>query len=196
MSSADDTDELVRRAQAGSSAAYDALFGRVSRRLLLYVRLRMGAELRGKLDPMDVVQETYVEAHKSFARFAPRGAGSFARWIYRVADHRIHDMADRFGAAKRSPSGGILHESEVLRQLRAAEESPSTAFARREARERLSSALARLSEAEREALLLRYFHGLTLVEIAEQLACSEATVRRLVARGCAELGALLRAAEG
>ena len=56
---------------------------------------------------------------------------------------------------------------------------------------RLVLALEQLGERERACVVLSFFQGLSNVAIAEELGCSEATVRRAVAHGVVKLGQLV-----
>jgi RNA polymerase sigma-70 factor (ECF subfamily) len=51
----------------------------------------------------------------------------------------------------------------------------------------LAEALARLPERQAEAVRLRYLEGMSLAETADRLACTEAAVKALVARGLSAL---------
>lgn len=185
---AGETDELVEGAQGGDAAAYEALFARVARRLLLYVRVRMGARLSGSLEPMDVVQEVYLDAHRAFPTFEQRSPGAFSRWLFRIADNRLRDLSDRLGAVKRRAHQEAARGTGVLARLAAEEAGPATESAQRERHQALIDAIGQLDEREREALLLRFFHGETLEACAARLGVSEPTVRRLLARGQIALG--------
>jgi RNA polymerase sigma-70 factor (ECF subfamily) len=192
MANAGPTDELVVRAQGGDQGSYERIFARVADRGLLYVRLRLGHKLRERLDPFDVLQDAYLEAHKSFHAFEARGDGAFLRWIYRIIDNRVRNLADYHGAQKRHSEMGEVHLPQVLEQLRAGQPGPSTAYARTEQQESLLRAMEELSPVEKEALLLRYFQERTLDEIAGELGRSVSAVRRLLAKAELELGAALR----
>jgi RNA polymerase sigma-70 factor (ECF subfamily) len=185
------TEGLVAAAQGGDQAAYEQLFERVAGRLLLYVRLRMGARLRERHDPLDVLQETYAEAHRSFARFRAEGTGSFLRWLHAVADNRLRDLSKAQEARKRRPSRPMAQGSRVMDRVRARHSGPATASAKRELQERLLEAMGALPEDEREALLRRHFQEETLDEIAAALGRSEATVRRLLGAARVKLGRAL-----
>jgi RNA polymerase sigma-70 factor (ECF subfamily) len=187
-----DTDELVAGAQAGDDAAYEALFARVADRLLLYLRLRMGTQLGANLEPLDLLQDTYLAAHQAFATFETREPGAFGRWLFRIADNRLRDAAKRLHAEKRRAFEGAARGSGVLERLRAEQASPSSESGQRERARALNEALAQLPEPEREAVLLRHFHQQTHEAIAAQLSVSEPTARRLVARAQAKLGRALR----
>ena len=187
------TESLVAQAKAGDREAFDRLFTLASDRALLFIRLRLGARLRGRLDSMDVLQEAYVEALKGFERFEYRGDDAFARWLCRLIENRIRGLADHFGAKKRTPPKGELHVSHVIDRVRASQTGPFSALDRGDARERLAQALAELEDAERETVLLRFFQGRTLDEIAEMTGRSPTGVRRLLGKSALKLGRHLQA---
>lgn len=178
---------LLDRAKSGERDAYERLFALAADRLLLFIRLRLGAGLREKLDSMDVLQETFLEAHRGLAGFDAGEDGAFARWLCRVAENRIRGLADHHGARKRTPPAEGRSVSEVL----ASQAGPSTLAARKETRDRLERALGQLEPDEQQALLWRYFEDRGLEEIAERLGRSPTAVRRLLGRGLSALGGRL-----
>lgn len=188
------TADLVAAARGGDQAAYEQLFDHLADRLLLFIRLRLGARLGREHDAWDVLQETYVEAHRSFASFRPEGPQAFTRWLYGVADHRLRDLAKRAGARKRQPDQPLIRDSRALANARARQTGPSTACERSDAHSRLAEAMLELAEDERDVLLRRYFQEQTLDAIAEARGCSEASVRRLLGAARVRLGQRLNPA--
>jgi RNA polymerase sigma-70 factor (ECF subfamily) len=174
--------DLVRRAKAGDAQAYERLFADVADRVLLFIRLRLGQALRSRMESVDVLQEAYLDAFRDLARFEPRDAGAFCRWVCQIAEHRIHGLADHFGALKRQAPDGGRDVERLLRDARAAGHGPATSLARREGRARLERALERLGDEERQALLLRYFEDRTIDQIAAALGRSPTAARRLLGR--------------
>ncbi len=183
--------DLVGRAKAGDSEAYDQLFGSAAERILLFLRVRLGAALAGKLEPMDILQDTYAEAHKAFRNFEYQGDGSFIRWLCRIAENQIRAASDYMGAAKRKAPGEQLPVTRVMERARATATGPATALGRVEVRERLAWAMGQLEDDERQAVLLRYFQDRTIDEVAELLGKSATATRRLLGRALGRLGSLL-----
>src|SRR6476620_385972 len=64
-----DNTELVRIARAGDGDALGQLLARYGNYLGLLARVQVGRRLQGKIDPADLVQETFLEAHRHFAVF-------------------------------------------------------------------------------------------------------------------------------
>lgn len=183
--------ELVRRARDGDREAYDRLFALAADRVLLFVRLRAGKDLLARLEPLDILQEVYLSAHKDFARFVPRGRGSFSAWLCGIAANRMRDLVDYHGAKKRQAGGEQLPITRVLDGAGAGPTGPLSAAARVERSERLATELARLEDEEREALLLRFFEDLTIDEVAGRIGRSPTMTRRLLGKAMMRLGSKL-----
>ena len=65
--------------------------------------------------------------------------------------------------------------------------SPSQQVERQERAVRLAEALAALPANQREAIVLRHWHGCSLCEISERLGCTTAAVTGLLHRGLRKL---------
>jgi len=161
-------------------------------RLRLFVRVRLGPGLRARHDPEDLVQETLAAALRARERYEDRGDGAFVRWLCRVAETTIRSVAEREGAAKRTPPGERERLSRILRLAGDDATGPATAAARAERDERLARALESLADDEREALVARFFLDRTFEEIGAAAGVSTTTARRLVGRATRSLGERLR----
>ncbi len=168
---------LWRQAKAGDQSAYEQLFSLHADRVLVFIRARLG-KLREKIEPEDILQDVYLSAHRSFADFEYTDDGAFLRWLCRIIDNRLRDSHDYFTAKKR----------QEVPVPRSALTGPVTALNRVENRERVESALKRLSDEHCEVLLLRYFGGLSAEETGLRMNRSAGAVRNLAARALVELG--------
>ena len=150
--------------------------------------------LRDRLDLSGVVQQTFLEAHRQLAQF--RGAGSttadaeLAGWLRRILANNLADAVRAVNRAKRDAGRErslerALEESSLRLGacLAADQSSPSQKLHREERGAALAGALAQLPRAQREALLLRYFHGRSLPEVAEQLGRTVPAAVGLLQRG-------------
>ena len=158
----------------------------------MFIRLRLGGRLRAELDSLDVLQETFVEAHRAFERFVCRDDDAFARWLCCLAENRIRGLADHHGAKKRRPKGARRPVTAVLEEAQQSQTGPITAAARSEGRAALAEALEGLEEDARELILLRHFQGRSLAEIATLTEGSQSGVRRQIGRAQRALGRALR----
>jgi len=189
------TAALIRQARDGDQEAYDRLFARSVDRLRMFVRLRLGPAVAQHVDSLDVLQETYVLAHRDFSRFENRGTGAFARWLCKIAENVMRNLAEFHGAAKRRPPGQVLPVSRVLEEYRKSETGVATHVARAEGREKLITAMETLDAADLDVMVMRFFEDATVDEIAARVGRSPSAVRRAIGRATVQLGAKLGASE-
>ena len=164
----DQTIDLVRRAHDGDSQALQSLFGRYYERVRRMVRLRLGAALRHRMDSGDILQETFLEALRTFDRFEMRDQGSFINWLARLAENRIRDAADYHGALKRTagrevPLSAGDQTTDLDLGLKAGGLLPPESADEAEQVQRLEAAIERLHVAQRRQTVV-------LVVIAAALA--------------------------
>lgn len=160
-----DLDDLLRRARRLESAALDELVTRYSRRVfgLLY-RLTRQADLAEEL-----AQETFLRMVRTIGEY--EHVGKFEAWLFRIAANLARDRVRQGVRRGETYSLDVAVEGDAPRAARLSdgEGDPHAALERREASERLAVALDRLSEADREILLLRHYSELSFREIAEML---------------------------
>ena len=125
-------------------------------------------------DAEDVAQETFVYAFKNLRRFDAR-LSAFKTWLYTIAICRCRNMYRR----NRPP---LIDLSTLIQNTLPApkSETPEAAFARISAKEALEKALLTLTPRLREAVVLRYGHGLTYREIADIMDCPPKTAESRV----------------
>ena len=95
------TQQLVSLAKQGDRSALDQLCGVYGERVLRIIRLRMGSELRSKLESMDLVQDVLMCTLKDLGDFTYTNEGDFLRWLGKIAENRIRDNLDKLHAGKR-----------------------------------------------------------------------------------------------
>lgn len=161
---------LIAHCLAGDQAAYAALYGRFA--VGLY-RLCYSLVL-DQLDAEDVMQESFVYAFRNLHRFDAERA-SFKTWLYTIAVSRCRNTYRR----KIPPLVGLsqLFHAEVAAPE---DDTPEAAVTRRAAQDAVERALGQLSPLLREAVVLRYGHGLTYREIAEVMDCPQKTAESRV----------------
>lgn len=162
------TDEVIACCLQDDQGAYDELYNRYAAGLY---RLCYGI-LLNRQDAEDVLQEAFVYAFKNLRRFDPLRA-SFKTWLYTIAVSRCRNTYRR----KRLP---LLDFAQMFSLAAPRADAPEMAFAERSARDAVGRALAGLSPLLREAVVLRYAHGLTYREMADMLDCPQKTAESRV----------------
>src|SRR5215203_2408749 len=181
----DPTSELLRRAQEGSPEALNALYERCAGRLLAYVRLRLGRELRARLESRDILQATMMKSLEHLHDLKADNTGSLMGWLARIADNEIRDRADYHQRQRRAAVRETPLDDQAA--VPALTRSALSRVILDEQAERLEIALESLSGAHREVILLRKFEELPFAEIARRLGKSEDACRMLLARAMTAL---------
>jgi RNA polymerase sigma-70 factor, ECF subfamily len=170
MADSHDTAALIACCLKGEQAGYGALFECYAPGVhrLCY------SLLFNEQDAEDVVQETFVYAFKNLRRFDASRA-SFKTWLYTIAISRCRNMYRRNRSLLTDLSHLLMQTLPGPRS-----ETPEAAHAQRSAQDEVTAALATLSPRLREALVLRYGHGLTYREMADVIGCPAKTAESRV----------------
>lgn len=178
---ADDITQIIRDAVGGSQPAYHALYERFAAGLY---RLCYSLVLNEE-DAEDVTQETFVYAFRNLARFDARKS-AFRTWLYTIAVSRCRNVYRR----RVLP---MIDISQLLFEIAAPlSETPEAQLARRAASDAIGQALAHLTPRLREAVVLRYGHGMAYREIADVMGCPPKTAESRVRIAHEQLRHLLR----
>jgi RNA polymerase sigma-70 factor (ECF subfamily) len=186
---------LLRLARAGQSPALGKLLEMYRGYLTLLARLQINRRLRGKADAADLVQETFLEAHRDFAQFRGTTEGELVAWLRQILVSNLANLLRRYYGTQRRDvrlerdlAIELDQSSRLLDQgLTAPSASPSKQAARREQAVLLAAALEKLPEDYREVLMLRHLDELTFPEVAERMGRTVDSVEKLWARGLARL---------
>lgn len=161
---------LIKQALTGDQHAYAELYNLYAAGLyrLLY------SLLLNRQDAEDVAQEAFVYAFKNLKRYDSRRA-SFKTWLYTIAVSRSRNVHRR-----KRPITLDISDMMRLKTPAPASEMPEAHLTRQRTKEAIAEALGSLSPRLREAVVLRYGHGLTYREIAEVMGCPQKTAESRV----------------
>jgi RNA polymerase sigma-70 factor (ECF subfamily) len=170
--------------------------------LTLLARMQIGDRLQAKVDPSDVVQETFLHAVRDLAQFRGTSDRELAAWLRRILAARLADVLRRYRGTQgrdvrleRTLQAGLDNSSEALdRNLVAPLSSPSHEAARHEQAAWLTQALERLPEDYREVLVLHHLQECNFTEVARRMQRSVEAVKKLWARALARLRRLVAGA--
>jgi RNA polymerase sigma-70 factor, ECF subfamily len=190
------TGHLLDRAAAGDKSAVGELLTRHRATLREFVDLHLDPSARARIDSSDVVQEAQADMARRMDDFLARRPMPFHLWARkttyeRLMDlHRRHIHRNRRSVHREQP---LPDRSSLLlaQPLLAPGPSPSQEVEAREFAERVSRALAKLPEADREILLLRHGDGLPFGEIESLLGINPAAARKRFGRALIRLQKIL-----
>jgi RNA polymerase sigma-70 factor, ECF subfamily len=175
-------------------------------RLRRMVALRLDPRLQGRVDPSDVIQETYLEAASRLAEYLRQPTMPFFLWLRFLVGQKLvtlhrHHLGRQMRDAGREVSlyRGRLPETSsaaLAAQLLGREARPSEAAIRAELKIRLQEALNSMAPLDREILALRHFEQLSLAEAAEVLGMTESGACRRHLRALKRLKDILSSLPG
>ena len=137
--------------------------------------------LRDRTLAEDAAQETFLKVYRKMESF--RGESSEKTWIMKIAMHTCYDM---------NHSGWFRFMNRRVTPDMLPEPAPSP---QAESDGELADAVTRLPRKLREVILLYYYQGLNVNEIAEALGISHSSVSCRMKRGREKLKELLEGSE-
>ena len=172
---------LVSRARKGDADAFRVLVERHSRSLFGLAYRMTGNES----DAEDVVQDSFLRAYRQLGAFDDQAA--FGSWVYRIT---VNCSLDLIRARKRrseqmQPADAEMDDPSAA--LPSPDPAPDRLALSGEIRERLASAMSRLSDIERSAFVLRHFEGMGLEEVSHALGCQPGAAKHSIFRAVRKL---------
>lgn len=194
-----DPEALLEQARQGDGSAAGRLLEHYSTYLTLLARVQIGRRLQGKVDPGDIVQETFLEAHRQISRFRGTSEAELLAWLRRILAGQVAQLLRRyFGTKGRDVKlerelGIQLDQSSQLMDggFIATLSTPSQHASGREQAVLLAKALDRLSVDHREVIVLRHLEALSFPEVAARMDRSEDSVQKLWVRALTKLRRVL-----
>jgi RNA polymerase sigma-70 factor (ECF subfamily) len=164
--------------------------------LLLVANRELPADVRPKVGPSDLVQETLLRAHYHFGRFRGRTEDELRAWLRRILLNYMANVTQHYrGTSKRDLAREVplpqVSTDELGEALASEVDSPSTEALARERTDALHRTLEQLPEHYRQVISWRSYDRLSFGQIGCRLNCSAEAARKLWARAIDRLGQLL-----
>jgi len=195
--------ELLDQALRGDREALGQLLELQRANLHRLAERQLDRRIAARAAASDIVQQTFLEACRSFPQFAGRDTRELVAWLQRILDHKIagairnhSQLQKRSVGRERSIDDSEGGGASLKQNLDANASSPSQKAIRGEDARRLAQALAVLPDDQREAVRLRHLEGWALADIAVRLARTPAATAGLIKRGMKALRRHLRSGEG
>jgi RNA polymerase sigma-70 factor, ECF subfamily len=174
----------IALAKAGHSDGFRLLVERHSRSVFRLAYRMTGNEF----DAEDVVQETFLRAHRMIDHYESRSA--FSTWLYRIASNYALDL---LRARKRTESRHVTasaqsdEEVTILDLVAAPDPAQDRVYHNKQLQAKLTEAMAELSEQERTAFVLRHYEGLSIEEIGQALNTGPSATKNSIFRAVRKL---------
>ena len=175
-------ESLVKRAQQRDTAAFATIYEEYVDRVYRYILLRVGIHM----DAEDLTEQVFLKALESIGSFKWRGA-PFGAWHFRIAQNLVIDFQRRKARRPTAP----LEDWEAV-----ATGDPQGDVELKLSIEELVAAVARLTEAQRQVIALRFGAGLSIAETAGAMNKNEGAVKALQHSAVASLRRILNTRRG
>jgi RNA polymerase sigma-70 factor (ECF subfamily) len=190
---------LLQQARSGSAEALGQLLGMYHNYLTLLARLQIGRRLQSKVDPADLVQETFLKAHRHFDQLRGNTEAELVSWLRQILAGNVANLVRHYYGTR---GRDVRLERELADELErssqawplglvAHQASPSQMAAHREEAVLLADALAGLPPDYGEVIVLRHLQGLPFAEVAARMGRSVDSVEKLWVRALARLRKVL-----
>jgi len=152
--------DLILRARGKDVDAYNLLVSRWEKRIYNYLLRLVG----NREDAMDLSQDVFLKAYQSLQKL--EDASRFAPWLFRIAHNEAYSLLRK---PKTEQELGERGERAVWGRMLPMETSLA-----------VERALSKLTEDQREAVLLKVYQGFKFEEIAEVLDTPVSTIKSRV----------------
>lgn len=155
------------QAQQGDRNAFGEVYDEFVKKLYDYAFFRV----KDKQTAEDIVADTFIKALEHISSFDPN-KGSAASWLYRIARNTLVDQYRSHKKTTAFPEDFDVADTADLK----------THIENRDMLRNVETALEKLSEREREIIILRVWDELSYKEISEVLGKSEASLKMAASR--------------
>lgn len=176
-------DELRTASSLADMAVLTRVMEEHGPKLLAMLRRRLAPSLSVRLEPEDLLNETFLQARRRWPQRLAHPELTDYAWLYRIAMDCLieawrRETRDRRDLRRDLPWPEASSVQLVL-GLVGGGTSPSEAAARADLQQRMQKTLEMLKEIDREILWMRHYDGLTFPEAAAVLGIQEsaATLR-------------------
>ena len=186
---------ILQKLGSGDESAAQELFRRYRPKIKRMISVRMDTRMSGRIDPSDVVQDTFLTAHKKLKDYLAEQPVAFYPWLRKIAWERLIDLQRKHIVSARrsvhrefgSQNFGEESRSKLVDQLVRSETGPLQHAARKELGERVDQALDSLSASDREVLVLRMLEQLSIRDTADVIGISVEAIKKRQARALLRL---------
>jgi RNA polymerase sigma-70 factor (ECF subfamily) len=195
-------DDEIARLLRGDDQVVGELFVQYRERLERMLDYRLDRRLYGRVDPSDVLQETYIEVARRIHEYRAAPSVSFFVWLRQITFQTLLTIHRRHLGQKRNAGQDVsLHTNDhraaapfsLADQLLTSLTSPSQVAIRNEHYWQLRDAIDRMDPTDREVLSLRHFEQLDNSEVAQTLGLSKTAASNRYVRALKRLRGVVAA---
>jgi len=168
------------------------IFASLKTYLSLVADRNLPDDVRAKVAPSDIIQETYLEAQRHYRHFKGNSERDLIAWLRQILLNNVRDASRRYEARqKRQVCREVPLDRFNATECADRAESPSHVAVASEEAVKLHQALAQLPQDYRQVLVLRSLERRTFREVSEVMGRTDEAVRKLWGRALDQLQQIL-----
>lgn len=183
----EELESWIESARRGDALALGQALQSFRDYLLLMAGQELDPDLSVKGSASDLVQETFVRAHRRFGGFRGRSEAEWRGWLRSILINSIAEHRRRYCLTESRRIRGEISIDPQDVPIAIDDETPSRSLVRHESEEAVVSALARLPEDYRAVVIARNRDKLTYQQIGERRGISAEAARKLWERAIGRL---------
>jgi RNA polymerase sigma-70 factor, ECF subfamily len=183
----------LQAARSGDAVAWGCLLEYFRPYLRFLAESQLGRKLTVKAEALDLVQETFLQAHRKFHKFLGTTGEEFAAWLEAILASRIEKLVRQYYSTARRDirlevAAGFADSTRLLDEIPLdPQPSPGRAMVSREQAVRVALAIEQLTPEQQEVILARHLEGMSFPDIATRLGKSTDAVTHLWVRAIRRL---------
>jgi RNA polymerase sigma-70 factor, ECF subfamily len=167
-----DEQQLVQRIQSGDEIAFRQLVDRYQAKVLSIVH----GVLRNHNDAEDIAQQVFAKIYLSVGKFDNRS--SLLTWIYKITVNECYDYLRKKRVRKLVYESDFNEEdSQRMEYSASGADSAPTADVNLERRDIVVKLMGKISEEERQLMMLKEVEGHSVEELASMMGMNENTIK-------------------
>lgn len=186
-------ESLIEDARGGAHNSLGDAFEQARPYLIRIATDELASDLRPKGDVSDLLQQTFLEATRDFGTFRGRTGPEWRSWLRQIFLHNLYVFVRRY----RKVRGRNVGAEVSLDQVKAAGvndpnlilnvSSPSSVMMKQEMGDVIQMALARLTDRERQLLIMRFREQCTFEEMGRKMGYSPVAARKALRKAVARV---------
>ncbi|MBN1514009.1 MAG: sigma-70 family RNA polymerase sigma factor [Phycisphaerae bacterium] len=195
MEQASQLQAWIDAARHGDQTAITKLLAVYHPQLHARAEARMDGAMRSRFEPEDVLQHVYLQVFRQMERFQGADPDSFLNWALTILDHKLidawrachrqaRDVARECNAMQAGCADSYWN---LLDQVCTELHTPSRIMRKDEAVDAMAACVAKLPDAYRQVIQLRFLEGQSVADVATRLNTTEAAVLATTRRALNEL---------
>jgi RNA polymerase sigma-70 factor (ECF subfamily) len=178
--------QLIQKAKMGDESSFESLILSCQNKAF-NIAIRY---LKNEEDAMDALQESFIKIFRHLSSF--KEDSRFDTWVYRIVVNTCNDMLRKNSNQKITDSiFKTEDEKETVIEIPDMSGAPEEVLNKKEKTEHIISCLEKLSQDQKEIIVLRDVHGFSYDEISGMLDCSIGTVKSRINRSRLKLREIL-----